>query len=139
MLDEKRLSFSKKSTKLHSDRLNTDRGCSYTLSILQTGSYSSRSDVTLLIFSASSYFQARTRSCGPNAFSKPCGGHLRVNWTGTCGGGGGDDTFVVLIFGRFQQLDEFNTDVKLHGNDQGDLQQDQLQLLNTWETRKLSW
>lgn len=76
------------------------------------------------------------RSCGPTAFPKPLGGHLRVNWTGTFGG---NDTFVVLIFGRFQQLDEFHTDVKLHGNDQGDLQQDQLQLLNTCETTKLRW
>lgn len=61
-------------------------------------------------------------------------GRLRVNWTGTCGERE-DDTFVFLIFRRLQQLDKFNIDVKLHSNDQGDLQQDQLQLLNTCETK----
>lgn len=39
------------------------------------------------------------------------------------------DTFIFLVLGRFQQLDKLNIDVKLHCNNQGDLQEDQLQLL----------
>lgn len=46
-----------------------------------------------------------------------------------------DYTFIFLIFWWFQQVDKFNIDVKLHCNDQGDLQQDQLQLLNTCEKK----
>ena len=46
------------------------------------------------------------------------------------------DTFIFLILWRFQQFDKLHIDVKLHSNNQGNLQQDQLQLLNAWETQK---
>lgn len=40
----------------------------------------------------------------------------------------------TFIFLRFQQVDKLHIDVKLHGNNQGNLQQDQLQLLNACKT-----
>ncbi len=40
------------------------------------------------------------------------------------------DTFIFLILRRLQQLDKLHIDVKLHSNNQGYLQEDQLQLLN---------
>lgn len=40
------------------------------------------------------------------------------------------DTFFFLILWRFQQVDELHIDVNLHCNYEGNLQQDQLQLLN---------
>jgi len=46
------------------------------------------------------------------------------------------NTFIFLILWRLQQLDKLHIDVKLNCNDEGNFQQDQLQLLNAYQTQR---
>lgn len=43
------------------------------------------------------------------------------------------DTFILLVLWRFLHLDKLHIDVKLHCNNKGNLQQHELQLLNTYQ------
>lgn len=45
-------------------------------------------------------------------------------------------TSILLVFWRLEQLDKLHVDVELHCDNQGDLQQHQLQLPNTCDTRE---
>lgn len=110
--------FFRKNIKLHSNRLNTDR--QYTC---QLSNYYLAATVLDLILHTNRLSKSLRRLIG-----------LR-----RAGNAWKDYTSVFLVFRRFQQVDKFDVDVKLHRNDQCDLQQDQLQLLNTCQTKIDAW
>lgn len=106
--------FFRKNTKLRSNSLNTDR--QYTR---QLSNYYLAATVLDLILHTNRLSKSLRRLIGPRRAENA--------WK--------DYTSVFLVFWRFRQVDKFDVDVKLHRKEQCDLQQDQLQLLNTCQAK----